>query len=375
MPYSSCADKRKVFVPRMVRIAVNWKRASFFHREADALRCTLCAHACLLEEGATGQCWVRRRAGSVLETATFATTVRHFTPLERKPLYHFQPGRPALTLGAPGCSFRCAFCENHRLSQWGRSAEAESSAQPVEPERIVADAVAAGAVIALSYSEPILAAELTVALAQAGRQQGVEVVWKTNGFITPSALETLAPHLAAVNVDLKAVTEETHRRLVGAPLAPVLEAIRGFIRAGVWVEISALLIPGVNTDEASLLHLAETVADLGGDIPLHLVRFLPDYEMRSTPPTPPRLLLQARELAQEAGLKFVYVERALGEAGRTTCCPICKEVVVTRDLWQTREVRLIEDRCPQCGSLIPGRWHSEKETPCPPTHSFATSLI
>jgi pyruvate formate lyase activating enzyme len=333
-----------------------WAPADFYHADGAALRCTLCPHACALADGETGACRVRRRAGGRLETATFATAVRHLDAVERKPLYHYRPGSRALTLAAPGCSFTCHYCANYRLSQYGRLPEAAWGAEPVDAEAVVAEAAGHGAAVALSYSEPTLAAELTLALAAAGRPRGVALLWKTNGFITPAALERLAPCLAAVNVDLKAADDDRHRALTGAPLAPVLEALAGFARAGVWVEVSTPVIPRVNADRAALRAIAEAVARVGRHVPWHLLRFTPDFRMRRLPPTQPDELREAARLGREAGLHFVYVERALGPPGCTTYCPGCGAEVVTRDVWEAREVRLVGGACPGCGYRVPGRW-------------------
>jgi pyruvate formate lyase activating enzyme len=335
---------------------MNWAPADFYVTDGRALRCTLCPHACALAEGETGACRVRRRAGPRLETATFATAVRHLDAVERKPLYHYRPGSRALTLAAPGCSFTCHYCLNYRLSQYGRVPEADGGAGPVDPEAVVAEAAGHGAAVALSYSEPTLAAELTLALAAAGRPRGVPVVWKTNGFITPAALERLAPCLAAVNIDLKAADDDRHRALTGAPLAPVLEALAGFVRAGVWVEVSTPVIPRVNADRGALRALAEAVARVGTHVPWHLLRFTPEFRMRRLSPTHPDQLGEAARLGRDAGLQFVYVERALGPSGRTTYCPGCGGAVVTRDIWAVREVCLVDGACPRCGCRVPGRW-------------------
>ncbi len=303
-----------------------------------------------------GACRVRRRHGDRIETATFATTVRHFDPVERKPLYHYRPGRSALTLAAPGCTFACDYCLNYRLSQVGRMPELPWQAEPVDPADIVAEATAAGSSIALSYSEPTLAAELTLALAELARPHGIELLWKTNGFITPEALSQVAPCLNAINLDLKAATDNRHRELTTAPVTPVLDALAGFVAAGVWVEVSTPLIPGFNDDDASLRTIAGWIASVSRQIPWHLLRFTPEFRMQELNPTPPATLRRAADIGRDLGLDFVYVERALGDDGRSTKCPRCRAVVVTRDIWKPRQVSLIEGACPACRLSIAGRW-------------------
>jgi len=336
--------------------SIIWRPARFFQVHDAGLLCTLCPHGCTLADGELGACQVRRRRGDRLETATQATSVRHWTTVERKPLYHYRPNRRVLTLAAPGCSFACLYCQNYRISQFGRSADAGWQAESVEPSELVAAAAEQQAALGLSYSEPSLAAEFTLELAAVGRARGVEVLWKTNGFLTPVALKHLAPCLAAVNVDLKAVDERKHQALTGAPVAPVLAAIAGLLEAGVWVEISTPLIPKFNTDVAEIEALAAAIARLSVDIPWHLLRFTPEYKLRRSQPTSPAKLDEAVQIARAAGLRYVYVERALADAGRTTHCPQCHHAVVERDIWATRAVNLIDGACPACGFRIAGRW-------------------
>lgn len=300
-----------------------------------------------------GVCKVRRGVpGGGLETATFASSVVHVDAVERKPFFHYLPGTPTITLAAPGCSFRCDYCVNFRISQYGRDDESVWNARPVDAGEIVGKAAAAGGSVALSYTEPSLAPELTLELARHGRDAGVGVVWKTNGFLTARAVALCAPALAAVNIDVKGVDEESHRKLTGGSVQPVIDAIRAFLEHGTWVEVSTPLIPGVSSPE----RIAAVLAGISRDIPWHLVRFTPAYRMRDQDPTSPDALARAVAAGRAAGLRHVYVERALGEAGRATWCPSCGRVVVRRGVWSLLENRLEAGRCPDCGTGIEGRW-------------------
>jgi len=290
--------------------------------------------------------------GGGLETATFASSVAHIDAVERKPFFHYRPGTPVITLAAPGCSFRCEYCVNFRISQYGRDDESEWNADPVDAAGIVARAAALGGSVALSYTEPSLAPELTLELSRHGRDAGVEVVWKSNGFLTPEAVALCAPALAAVNIDVKGVDERSHKRLTGASAEPVIAAIRAFREQGTWVEVSTPLIPGV-TDPA---RIATVLAGISIDIPWHLVRFTPAYRMRGQNPTPPEALAAAAEAGRAAGLRYVYVERALGPEGRATRCPACRACVVTREIWSLGESRLTAGCCPECGTSLEGLW-------------------
>lgn len=339
---------------------LGWTPAAFHRPLGQAILCTLCPHACQLADGEVGLCGVRRRSGGQLETATRASSVQHTDPVERKPFYHYRPGTLALTLAAPGCSFTCHYCLNYRLSQFGRVPEARWDARPVDAAAIVAAAAAQGAAVALSYSEPSLAAELTLDLAAAARERGVDVLWKSNGFVTSEALDSLAPCLAAVNLDLKAADDKRHRALTGAPLGPVLATLASLVARGVWVEVSTPVIPGFNDHDEALGAIAAAIAGVSLDLPWHLLRFSPEFRMRRRPPTAIARLARGVDLGRAAGLRYVYVERALGEAGRHTSCPRCAAVVVRRRIWATEEVLLHEGACPTCALAIPGRWQSRR---------------
>lgn len=336
---------------------LKWGPASFFERAGEGgIRCTLCPFRCVLRDGDAGVCKVRRRVGDAVLTATRQTSVVHADAVERKPFYHWRPGSTVLTLAPPGCSFRCDYCVNHRLSQVGRDEDAITRTVPVDPAAIVRQAADAGAGVCLSYTEPSLAPELTLDLAAHAAPLGVPVLWKTNGFVTPHALRELAPALAAVNVDLKAAGEEEHRRLTGAPLRPVLDTLRLLREAGVWTEVSTPLIPGVSAEPERLAAIAAFVASLGAGTPWHLLRFTPAHRMRDHAPTRPADLAAGVRAGRAAGLRYVYVERALDAPGRATHCPGCGGEVITRRVWGLTENRLTDGACPDCGTTIEGSW-------------------
>lgn len=330
-------------------------------QDGGRVRCDLCPHHCDLRDGQVGSCRVRRNRGGALETATFAVAVAHVDAIERKPLYHVRPGARVLTTAAPGCTFRCDYCINHRLSQYGRTHDGKPDgigwvAAPADPAALVARAVAEGASIGLSYTEPALALELTLALAERAAPAGVPMVWKTNGFLTAAAVDLAAPALEAVNIDVKAAEDAAHRRLTGAALGPVLDTIARFRAAAVWVEISTPLIPGSCADPAQLRAIARLLASIDPAMPWHLLRFTPDFRMAGETPTTPEALAAATRIGHDAGLPFVYVERALGPRGRETRCPGCSAVLVERDIWGLRRQGIIGGACARCARPVPGRW-------------------
>jgi pyruvate formate lyase activating enzyme len=322
----------------------------------DRIRCELCPFGCTLAAGQTGVCAVRRNRDGRLETATGSVAVAHTDAVERKPLFHFRPGSRVLTVAAPGCTFRCTYCVNHRLSQYGREATAPWTGRPTDPADLVARARADGAAIGMSYSEPSLAPELTLELARLAEPFGIPIVWKSNGFLTPQAIDLVIPVLAAVNIDVKAAHDSDHRQLTGAPLGPVLDTVERFFRAGVWVEVSTPLIPGTADTPEKISVIAGRIAAISRDIPWHVMRFTPDHQMVTATPSRPAALAEAVAIGRAAGLRFVFVERALGAAGRRTDCPRCATPLIQRDIWALRENLLTDGTCPACGLAIPGVW-------------------
>jgi pyruvate formate lyase activating enzyme len=320
------------------------------------VRCELCPYRCTLPEGRVGACKVRRNRAGVLQTATHAVAVSHLDPIERKPLYHVWPGTRVLTVAAPGCTFRCAYCVNHRLSQYGRLPTAGWVGEPADPAAVVALAGAHGAAIGMSYGEPGLAPELTLALAELAAPAGIPLVWKTNGFLTPAAVDLVAPWLSAVNIDVKAADEAAHRRLTGAPLAPVLRALERFRANGVWVEVSTPLAPGAAQSPAQLRAIADQLVQVDRDIPWHLLRFTPDHRMRDAAPSTPRALHQAAQIGRAAGLRFVYFQGAPDGAGQSTPCPHCGTTLLRRAGSPPHSNRLLAGSCPSCANSVPGVW-------------------
>ena len=327
------------------------------------VRCNVCPFRCDLADGRTGACKVRRNRGGVVETATTSVAVQHLDAIERKPLYHVLPGSRVLTLAAPGCTFRCSYCVNHRLSQYGRDRESVWRGAPAQPADLVAQALAEGAALGMSYTEPGLALELTLSLAELAAPHGIPLLWKSNGFLTPEAMALVAPVLLAVNIDVKAADDAAHRWLTGAPLGPVLDSVERFRAAGVWVEISTPLVPGTASEPAQWHAIASRLAAVSPDLPWHLVRFTPDYQLARSVPSSPQALAAAVSIGHDAGLRYVYVERALGVEGRRTVCPSCATTLVDREIWALSVDKITNGSCPACGRPVPGVWGDVYERP------------
>lgn len=333
-----------------------WSPALLASGEDGGVACRLCPLRCVLSAGRTGVCGVRRNHAGQLQTATRSVAVAHVDAIERKPFFHVLPGSRVLTIAGPGCTFRCTYCVNHRLSQYGRDPANRWYGEPVDAAVLVERAHQLGAALGMSYTEPSLAVELALDLVDAAQPCGIRLLWKSNGFMTAQAVDLVAPALTAVNVDVKANDDDTHRRLTGAPLGPVLDAVERLRAAGVWVEISTPLIPGVCDHPTRLAGIAARIARIDPDIPWHLARFSPDYRLTDQPPTRPAALTRAVAIGHGAGLRYVYVERALGPQGRRTSCLVCGHVLIERDVWALAELTLANGACPACGAAVPGIW-------------------
>ena len=235
-----------------------------------------------IAQGSAGRCGVIVSEGGCLRSLAYGQPVLlHPDPVERKPLYHVQPGARLLSLGTAGCNLRCAFCQNWRLSQSAPSRSGNGYAMP--PDAVVAAAREQGcAGVAFTYNEPTVGLDYAAEVMQAAKRAGLLTALKTNGYLTPDAIDALDGLLDAVNVDLKGFRDAFYREVCGARLAPVREAIAHLHRRGVWVEVTTPIIPGSSDSDAELGALAAFLSSLSVDIPWHVWRFHPDYRMRIT---------------------------------------------------------------------------------------------
>lgn len=323
------------------------------------VRCHLCAFRCILRPSTRGVCRVRENRDGALVTLVYGRAVaEEIDPIEKKPLFHFLPGTASYSIATVGCNFRCQFCQNWEISQIVRDAQLIVRRE-LPPEVVVAKARETGcASIAYTYTEPTIFFEYAYETARLARQAGLRNVFVTNGYETPEAIEAIAPFLDAANVDLKAFSDEYYRRVCGARLQPVLDTLRLMVRLGIWVEVTTLLVPGLNDSEEELRELTSFIAgELGPDVPWHVSRFFPAYKMADHAVTPAESIRRALRIGREAGLRYVYGGNLpLSEGQEDTACPNCHRVVIERAGVWLRANHLRDGRCPDCGTPIPGRW-------------------
>jgi pyruvate formate lyase activating enzyme len=322
------------------------------------LQCRLCSHFCLIDPGGRGKCAVRVNTDGELNTLVYDRAAAvNVDPVEKKPLYHFHPGSRTLSFGTMGCNLGCSFCQNYSLSQPPREGRPVSG-QKVTPELLVAAAVKAEcSSVSYTYSEPTIFFELMQDTAGLARDRGLYNIMVTNGFMSPECLTELAPLIDAANVDLKAFTPEFYENVCEAKLEPVKKNLVRMRELGWWIEVTTLVIPGLNDDPGELSAMAAFIAgELGAKTPWHLSRFHPDYKLQDRPPTPAATLEKAWELGRAAGLDSVYVGNLPGNAHNSTLCPACGKTAIERVGFTVLAGPLPGGKCPACGAELAGRF-------------------
>ena len=324
----------------------------YYRAEKDRIVCLLCRHYCKLKEGQTGICGVNaNRNGRLANLVYGRPAAMHIDPVEKKPLYHFLPGSAVFSLGTVGCNFRCPFCQNWRISQ-----SHEVAGEEVSPGTIVQAARQRGCeAIAYTYNEPTVFYPYARDIGVIAKEAGLKNIFVTNGYESPEVIEDMADWVDGANVDLKCWDEGYYKRALKGTLEGVKESLRLMVRAGIWVEVTTLIVPGDNDDEATLRSIARFIAEeLGSHVPWHLSAFHPDYRLTDRPPTPPERLLEAMAIGKEAGLKYIYLGNVAFD--NDTRCPACGETVVRRRGFGVATNRLAAGRCPSCGYKVEGVW-------------------
>ena len=353
------------------------KEALLYQRLEDGrVECQLCAHRCRIADGKRGLCGVREnRAGTLYSLVYGQLVASAVDPIEKKPLFHFYPGSRAFSIATAGCNMTCRFCQNANISQSPREQQ-RIPGHPTLARDIVNEAVHRRCrSIAYTYTEPTIFFEYSYDIAQLAHQQGIANVYVSNGFMSPEMLamisfEDAPPLIDAANIDLKSFQDAFYRRQCGARLQPVLDNLKTIKARGIWLEVTTLIIPGLNDSEEELGDIAAFIAtELGPDTPWHVSRFHPTYQMTDRPPTPLSTLRRAREIGLAAGLHYVYEGNVPGssglpglpaagrwQTGEDTLCPQCGTIVVHRAGFVVLRNAASGGRCGQCGAPIAGVW-------------------
>ena len=325
--------------------------------EDGRIQCDLCPRDCKLREGQRGACFVRQRLDDGIVLTTYGRSSGFcIDPIEKKPLHHFLPGSGVLSFGTAGCNLACKFCQNWDIS---KAADMDRLMDRASPEEIAQAARNSGCEsVAFTYNDPVVFAEYAMDVADACHQLGIKTVAVTAGYMHDQPRRDFYARMDAANVDLKAFTDAFYFKLTGANLQPVLDTLVYLKReTDVWLEITTLLIPGMNDSDGEILAMSNWILEnLGDEVPLHFTAFHPDYKLKDIPSTPQNTLIRARSIAQAAGLKFVYTGNVHDTDGATTACPSCRAPLIVRDWHELLDYRISAGLCPDCGAKIPGKF-------------------
>jgi pyruvate formate lyase activating enzyme len=323
-------------------------------QEENKVKCCLCARRCLISDGSTGFCLVRKNQAGMLYTLNYGKAVSAgVDPIGKKPLSHFNPGALVMSFAAAGCNFRCQFCDNWMISQ-----DREVAGRPFPPEEIVRSALNSQCQgISYTYTEPTIFMEYAYDTAKLAHEAGLFNTFVTNGYMTPEAVKTISPSLDAATVDFKGGGDpDFYKSFSAVPnVEAIYEALKELKLGGVHIEITNLVVPKIGDSMDKIKKLATWIKDyLGPDTPFHLLRFHPDYKMTTLPATKVEDLEKAYMTAKEAGLNYVYLGNVPGHPSENTYCPNCNEVIIKRFSFEITQWNLTRDmRCPVCGQKIP----------------------
>ncbi len=325
--------------------------------EDKKVRCNLCNHRCLIKEGKRGICGVRENQDGILKTLVYGRLIaQHVDPIEKKPLYHVLPGSLSYSIATVGCNFKCRFCQNADIAQLPADRKGMIVGDLYSPEDVVSAAEQANCQsIAYTYTEPTVFFEFAYDTARLAHEKGILNVFVTNGYMTSEALHMIRPYLDAANVDLKAFNDDFYKEQCSAKRKHVMETLKLMKSLGIFVEVTTLLIPGLNDDRGELQQLASFIADaLGPETPWHISRFHPTYKLTDRPPTPAESIHQARRIGLDAGLRYVYSGNLPGDEGENTVCYSCGLGLIERWGYHISKNVITDSKCPKCGATIDG---------------------
>jgi len=334
-----------------------YEEAMFYEKLKNfVVGCRLCPRHCVLKPGEVGFCRARKNINGKLYALTYGEPVAlHADPIEKKPLAHVYPGTKSFSIATAGCNLRCKFCQNWEISQMDAE---DVNVESVAPEEIVARAKASGCkTIAFTYTEPVIFYEYMLDIAKVAKQAGIDCVMHSAGYIEEEPLRKIAPYIKAANIDLKGFNEKFYTTFTQGDLQVVLRTLKILKEEGVWVEVTNLLIPGVNDSEEEVKNLCRWVKEnLGAETPVHFSRFYPLYKLANLSPTPISSLMMAQRVAQEEGLQFIYLGNIPRQTGEQTLCPSCGKTLLRRIGYNLLENNIVDGKCRFCGYAVPGVW-------------------
>ena len=348
--------------------------AMFWEKRAeDKVQCALCPRACEVAKEERGYCGVRENQGGKYQTLVYGTLCSaNIDPIEKKPLFHYQPGTTAMSIATAGCNMECKFCQNWQISQF-RPEQVDSVL--VTPDKLVEACKARSCpTIAYTYSEPVIFYEYMHDTAALARKAGIGSVAISNGYIQEKPLRELCRHLTGIKIDFKAFSEKFYADQCAGKLQPVLATLEVLKDVGIWFELVVLIVSTLNDSADEVKQMSQwVVSHLGPDVPMHFTRFHPTYRLTNLPPTPVATLERCRQIALDAGVRYVYAGNVPMHPGENTYCHACKTELIRRVGYQISANTIKNGKCPKCGAAIPGVWSQEQALAFKPRDKATTA--
>lgn len=332
------------------------KEALYYDKlKNNLVKCNLCPRFCIIKPDNRGLCRVKQNIKGKLYSLVYARPCSvHVDPIEKKPLYHFMPGAKAFSIATIGCNFFCGFCQNWQISK-ADADDIDKQYKELEPKKVIELCKENDCnIMSYTYTEPTIFYEYMLDIAKLAKKQGIKNTIVSNGYINEEPLRELCKVLDGANIDLKSFTNDFYKKVCKGTLEPVMKSLKILKKEGVWLEVTNLVVPGLNDDFKKIEEMCKWIAkELGKDVPIHFSRFHPDYKMTDTEPTKLETLEKAKQIAEKY-LNYVYLGNIGGESN--TFCPKCKAIVIKRDMLSLTDNRLVKGKCPECGEKIAGVW-------------------
>ncbi len=330
-------------------------KALFYEKKEKFIQCYLCPHNCKIPENKKGVCAVRENIDGELYTLVYGKAIAyHIDPVEKKPLFHFLPGSHIYSVGTVGCNMKCEFCQNWQISQSSKGKQGSISGIDMSPRDVVKNAIANNChSIALTYNEPTIFFEYALDICKEAKKHNLKTVFVSNGFINKVPIGEISKYLDAINIDIKAFDDNFYKKICGASLQPVLDAVKQYHRNKVWIEITTLVVPGQNDSEKELSEIAEFIAFVDKNIPWHVSAFHPDYKMLDSESTPLQTLEKAYDIGKKSDLNYVYTGNVM-RGRENTYCPNCKKPIIKRIIYNIVENNVKKGKCKFCNYDITG---------------------
>ena len=318
--------------------------------------CQLCPHNCTLRDGQRGICGVRKNNNGILYSLNYDKVAAiHSDPIEKKPLYHFLPSSITFSIATMGCNLKCIFCQNHSISVVEN--ENQIYGEDISPEQLIEVAIKKNSEsISYTYTEPTIFFELMIETAKLAKENNIKNVMVTNGYMSEIAFEKISPYIDGANIDLKSFSEAFYKKYCGASLSPVLDTIKRMKESGIWIELTTLLIPDLNSDEGEIKELISFIVNLDENIPWHVSRFFPHHNLLDCSITDTTTMFNFLEMGNKMGLKHLYGGNISSDKWSHTTCPECHAVLIERNGYHTQIANFTNGICGSCGHFIHGVW-------------------